>query len=810
MKYKDVIEKMSLEEKASLCVGNDYWHSLELEKYGIPKITMSDGPHGLRVQKTKADNLGINESEISTCFPASASLGNTWNRELVYLLGKTLGKEARKEEVNIVLGPAINIKRSPLCGRNFEYFSEDPYLTGILGMEYVKGLQSENVGACVKHFAVNNQENRRRTIDVVIDESALREVYLKAFEMIIKNAKPWSIMSAYNKVNGEYCSENQHLLNDILRKEWNFDGIVISDWGAENDRVKGLKATHELEMPGGRGNGAEEIVESVKNGEISETELNEAVDRIIDIARKGNNQFAYDEKSGSYLEMNKAGKETSCEYNQKVHHEIAEKIAEETIVLLKNDNNILPIKNKKIAVIGDMAKTPRYQGAGSSTINPYKIENAYDNLVQNGIDVEYAQGYERIESENDEKLRSEAVTVAKNNDVVLVFAGLTENYESEGVDRETLDMPDNQNKLIDEICNVNENVIVVLSNGSPILMPWKDKVKGILAGYIGGEAGGKAVVDCILGNVNPSGKLAETYPNKLEDTSCFNNYPGNEITVEYKESVYVGYKYYDKVGKDVLFPFGFGLSYTEFEYSDLKVNIENEKVDIRFKIKNVGDVAGKEIAQIYVKKADSAAFRPDKELRDFAKVDLNPGEEKDVHIVLDRAGFEYYDIENDRWQVEAGEYEILVGKSSRNIVLNDKIVINSDDVCVKKEFCEKYYTGDVQNITDEEFEKLIGRKLPDKVLKIKDITAENTLEQIKNTAIGKVIYDNQLEKMNRLLREQNVNKATKVMMDLQKPLKKFYEKKSSKITKEMVDELIAMAKKGELSEDNAFVKEYLK
>ena len=810
MKYKDVIEKMSLEEKASLCVGNDYWHSLELEKYGIPKITMSDGPHGLRVQKTKADNLGINESEISTCFPASASLGNTWNRELIYLLGKTLGKEARKEEVNIVLGPAINIKRSPLCGRNFEYFSEDSYLTGILGMEYVKGLQSENVGACVKHFAVNNQENRRRTIDVVIDERALREVYLKAFEMIIKNAKPWSIMSAYNKVNGEYCSENQHLLNDILRKEWNFDGIVISDWGAENDRVKGLKATHELEMPGGRGNGAKEIIEAVKNGKISETELNEAVDRIIDVARKGSNQFAYDEKSGAYLEKNKASKETSFEYDQKVHHEIAEKIAEETIVLLKNDNNILPIKNKKIAVIGDMAKTPRYQGAGSSTINPYKIENAYDNLVQNGIDVEYAQGYERIESENDEALRSEAVKVAKNNDVVLVFAGLTENYESEGVDRENLDMPENQNKLIDEICNVNENVIVVLSNGSPILMPWKDKVKGILAGYIGGEAGGKAVANCILGNVKPSGKLAETYPNKLEDTSCFNNYPGNEITVEYKESVYVGYKYYDKVGKDVLFPFGFGLSYTEFEYFDLQVNIENEKVDIRFKIKNVGDVAGKEIAQIYVKKADSVVFRPDKELRDFAKVDLNPGEEKDVHIVLDRDCFEYYDIENDRWQVEAGEYEILVGKSSRNIVLNDKVVINSDDVCVKKEFCEKYCTGDVQNVTDEEFEKLIGRKLPDKVLKIEDITAENTLEQIKNTAIGKVIYDNQIEKMNRLLREQNVNKATKVMMDLQKPLKKFYEKKSSKITKEMVDELIAMAKKSEFSENNEFVKEYLK
>ena len=817
MKYENLIKKLSLEEKASLCVGKDYWNSVGFDEYSIPQITMSDGPHGLRVQKTNNDNLGINESEVSTCFPASASLGNTWNRELVYLLGKTLGEEARKEAVNVVLGPAINIKRSPLCGRNFEYFSEDPYLTGILGSEYIRGLQGVGVGACVKHFAVNNQENRRRTINAVVDERALREVYLRAFELIVKNSKPWSVMSAYNRVNGEYCSENQHLLKDILRNEWMFDGIVISDWGAENDRVKGLLASHELEMPGGRGNGAKEIVLSVKSGKVPESVLDEAVDRIIDVAIRGQQTSV---KISSSVSENTDLEKKICtmnyvsgakfEYNQMEHHEIARKIAEETIVLLKNDDDILPIKGKKVAVIGEMAKIPRYQGAGSSTINPYKIENAYDNFLKNGIEVEYVQGYERIESENDEALRYEAIKVAEKNEVVVVFAGLTENYESEGVDRVGLDIPANQNKLIEEVCKANDNVIVVLANGSPVLMPWKDSVKAIVAGYIGGEAGGKAVVDCILGKVNPSGKLAESYPICLEDTSCFKNYPGNELTVEYKESIFVGYKFYDKVGKGVLFPFGFGLSYTEFEYSDLNVCIQDDSVIVRFKIKNVGSIAGKEVAQVYVKKADSAVFRPEKELRDFVKVKLTPDEVKEVRICLNRGCFEYFDIGNDRWQVEAGKYEILIGKSSRDIVLSESVVIDSKDICSKMDISEKYWNGDVQDVSDEEFEKLLGRRLPDKVLKIEDITVENTLEQIKNTVVGKVIYDNQIDKMNKLLLEQNVNKATKVMMDLQKPLKKFYEKKNSKITKEMVDELIDMAKKNETSEGCAFVKEYLK
>ena len=792
MKYSEIINKMSLEEKAMLCVGADYWNSKEFKKYGIPKITMSDGPHGLRVQKAAKDNLGINESEISVCFPAGATIANSWDRKIAYLLGETLGKEARSENINIVLGPAINIKRSPLCGRNFEYFSEDPYLTGILGGEYVKGLQSQNVGACVKHFAVNNQENRRRTIDVIIDERNLREIYLKAFEMIIKNSKPWSIMSAYNKVNGEYCSENSHLLKEILRKEWDFQGIVISDWGAENDRVKGIENEHELEMPGGRGNGIEQIIEAVKIGKIPENKLNNIIDRIIDLAKRCNNNQK---------------QET---YDKEKHHNIAQKIAEESIVLLKNDDNILPLKNRKIALIGDMAKNPRYQGAGSSTINPYKIENAYDNLKENNIIFEYAKGYEKIESENDETLRKEAIEIAKKNEIVIIFAGLTENFESEGIDRKNLNIPQNQNKLIEEICKVNKNVIIVLSNGSPILMPWKDKVKAIITGYLGGEAGAKAMINCILGKINPSGKLAETYPKKIEDTPCFENYPGTELTVEYKESIYVGYRFYDTTNIDVLFPFGYGLSYTTFTYSNLKINQKKDKIIVTFKIKNTGNFKGKEIAQLYISQENPKTFKSKKELKGFEKIELEAGEEKEISITLNNDSFEYYNPEIKRWAIEEGTYKILIGKSSRDIELEDKIFIKSNDKNIEKEYPIKYYKGNIHEINDKEFEKLLERKIPKRHLNIEEINEENTLEQIKETKIGQIIYKNQIEKMNRLLNEQNVNKATKVLMDMQKPLKKFYEKKSSKITKKMVEELIEIAKTDQDSTDIDFVKEYLK
>ena len=790
MIYKKIIKNMTLEEKASLCVGKNYWSTQDIDRLNIPSITMSDGPHGLRVQESGQDNLGINESKKAVCFPSSSAIANSWNKKMAYKLGNALGEEAKCENVQIVLGPAVNIKRSPLCGRNFEYFSEDPYLTGIMASEYVKGLQNNNVGACVKHFAVNNQENRRRTINVVVDEKALREIYLKVFEIIVKESKPWSVMSAYNKVNGRYCSENKKLL-DILKKEWNFEGIVITDWGAENDRVEGLIAGNELEMPGGRGNGKEEIINSVKSGMISEEYLDEIVDRILQIAFKVQN-----DKKEKII-------------NFEDHHKIAGEIAEESIVLLKNEESILPLKNQKIAVIGDMVKNPRYQGAGSSTINPYKLENVYDYLIQNNINFSYAKGYNRIENETDLQLKKEALELAKQNEIVVVFVGLTENYESEGMDRTNLDLPQNQNNLIEELCNINKNVIVVLSNGSPVLMPWKDKVKAIITGYLGGEAGASAMVNCLIGKVNPSGKLAETYPIRLEDTPCYKNFPGTEVSVEYKESIFVGYRYYDKNNIKVLFPFGYGLSYTNFEYSDLHVK-NNEIIDISFKIKNVGKVKGKEIVQIYVQNENFCKFKPIKELKAFEKIELEPNEEKNIIVRLNKDDFSHYNLETKRWEIEDGIYKILIGKSVENIVLEEVIKLKSKGNVLKINYPKCYETGNVQKVSDEDFEKILGNKIPSRYLNLKEITDENTLEQIKNTKVGNVIYTNQINKMNKLLEEQNVNKATKVMMDMQKPLKKFYEKKGSKITKEIVQELIYIAKNDLDYEKCEFLKLYLK
>lgn len=824
MKYKDIIEKMTLEEKAALCVGDNYWSSKGYEKYGIPKITMSDGPHGLRVQKEKADNLGINKSEVSICFPSLSSVGNSWNRKIAYKLGMCLAQEAKSEDVNIILGPAINIKRTPLCGRNFEYISEDPYLTGILGSEYVKGMQAQGVGACVKHYAVNNQENRRRTIDVIIDERTLREIYLKAFELIINNAKPWSIMAAYNRVNGKYCTENKHLLDDILRKEWKYNGIVISDWGGENDRVSGIEVGQELEMPGGRGNGVQEIINAVKCGKIQEECLDEIVDRIIDVAKKTN----------KYIENNCDANNNHYTYDKQLHHNIAQEIAEDSIVLLKNENNILPIKNKKVAIIGDFAKNPRYQGAGSSTINPYKLENAYDYIKEicktlnmnndneriknkelinennEQYNIQYAKGYERDVENDSKELLEESIKIAKESEVVLIFAGLTENYESEGIDRNTLELPANQNELINEICKVNKNVVIVLSHGSVITMPWKNKVKGIITGYLGGEAGAKAMANCLFGIVNPSGKLAESYPERLEDTPCYHYYPGTELTVEYKETIYVGYRYYDKVKTNIAFPFGFGLSYTKFEYSKLDITKNDSLVHLCFSIKNVGNTKGKEIAQIYVKQDNSIIYKPEKELKAFEKIELEPNEEKKVEITLDKSAFEYYNVETNKWSVEGGIYKILVGKSCEEIELEQEIKIDSNDSKITKTVSPKYYKGDIKNISDEEYEAILGKKVPNRHLELKDITDENTIEQIKDTKVGNFLYENQMEKMNKLFKEQNVNKATKVMMDLQKPLKKFYEKKSSNYTKEMVDELLRIAKENDDNFENIeFVKEYI-
>ena len=792
MKYKELIQKMTLEEKASLCVGKDLWHTNEIPRLYVPTIMMADGPNGLRIETTnkRRNDLEIPTSEIAVCFPTEATLANSWNKNLIYKVGKAIGKEALCKGVSILLGPGVNIKRSPLCGRNFEYFSEDPYLTGTLGISYVNGVQENGVATCVKHFAANNQECNRRLIDVVIDERTLREIYLKAFEMIVKEAKPYSIMSAYDRIDGIYCSDNKKLINDILYSEWNFEGIVITDWSAEDNRVEGIKAGTAIEMPGNRAGIKEQIVEAVKNGDLEEERLDEIVDKILNITFK----LADNKRNGKYSEIE--------------DHNLALEAAEDSVVLLKNEDNILPIKNKKIAIIGDFAINPRYQGAGSAKVNPYKLENAYNYFKELGYEFDFAKGYERSISNNNDELLQEAVEVCKNNEVVLIFAGLTEIEEAEGLDRNSLDISKSQNKLIEEICKVNNNVVVVLSNGAPITMPWKDKVKGIITGYLGGETGAKAIVNCIIGKVNPSGKLAETYPIKLEDTPCYNNFPGTDVIVEYKEAIYVGYRYYDKVEKDVLFPFGYGLSYTNFMYSNLKINQNNTDIEVSFKIKNIGNVKGKEIAQVYISKENSNIYRAKKELKGFEKIELESGEEKEIVVHLNKDLFNYYDVKSKKWSIESGKYKILVGKSSKDIVLESEIDIESNDICEINNVPECYKTGHIENVRDEDFEKILGKTIPNKHINISEITDANSLEQIRETKIGKYIYEKEMKRANIFFEAQNVDKGYKIIQRLQKPIKRFYEKKNAKITKEIVDEFIKIAKENVENYDIEFVKLY--
>ena len=792
MKYKELIQKMTLEEKASLCVGKDLWHTNEIPRLYVPTIMMADGPNGLRIETTnrRRNDLEIPTSEIAVCFPTEATLANSWNKNLIYKVGKAIGKEALCKGVSILLGPGVNIKRSPLCGRNFEYFSEDPYLAGTLGISYVNGVQENGVATCVKHFAANNQECNRRLIDVVIDERTLREIYLKAFEMIVKEAKPYSIMSAYDRIDGIYCSDNKKLINDILYSEWNFEGIVITDWSAEDNRVEGIKAGTAIEMPGNRAGIKEQIVEAVKNGDLGEERLDEIVDKILNITFK----LADNKRNGKYSEIE--------------DHNLALEAAEASVVLLKNEDNILPIKNKKIAIIGDFAINPRYQGAGSAKVNPYKLENAYNYFKELGYEFDFAKGYERSISNNNDELLQEAVEVCKNNEVVLIFAGLTEIEEAEGLDRNSLDISKSQNKLIEEICKVNNNVVVVLSNGAPITMPWKDKVKGIITGYLGGETGAKAIVNCIIGKVNPSGKLAETYPIKLEDTPCYNNFPGTDVIVEYKEAIYVGYRYYDKVEKDVLFPFGYGLSYTNFMYSNLKINQNNTDIEVSLKIKNIGNVKGKEIAQVYISKENSNIYRAKKELKGFEKIELESGEEKEIVVHLNKDLFNYYDVKSKKWSIESGKYKILVGKSSKDIVLESEIDIESNDICEINNVPECYKTGHIENVRDEDFEKILGKTIPNKHINISEITDANSLEQIRETKIGKYIYEKEMKRANIFFEAQNVDKGYKIIQRLQKPIKRFYEKKNAKITKEIVDEFIKIAKENVENYDIEFVKLY--
>ncbi|WP_148550211.1 glycoside hydrolase family 3 C-terminal domain-containing protein [Paraclostridium bifermentans] len=667
MNIKELIKQMSLEEKASLCSGLNFWNTKPIERLNIPSIMMTDGPHGLRKQSEGADHLGINESVEATCFPTASALACSFDRDLVKELGIAIGEECQSENVSIVLGPGANIKRSPLCGRNFEYYSEDPYLSSEMAKNQIQGTQSQGIGTSLKHFAANNQEHRRMTIDTIVDERTLREIYLASFETAVKEAHPWTVMCAYNKLNGEYCSENYRLLTEILRNEWGFEGFVVSDWGAVNDRDKGLSSGLELQMPADGGMGDNLIVEAVKRNRLSEGVLDEAVERILNIIFK-----AVENKRENVI------------YSKEKHHELARKIAGECMVLLKNEEKILPLKKEEnIAVIGELATKVRYQGGGSSHINPTKVDNAYEEIVNfaGTENVRYARGYDLSIDDTIYDLAEEAKKLAIEADKVILFIGLPERYESEGFDRTHLNIPKNQYDLVKTLKSVNENIVVVLSNGSPIEMPFLSDVKAILEAYLTGQASGKAICDLLYGEVNPSGKLAETFPLKLSDNPSYLNFPGEVDKVEYKEGIFVGYRYYDKKAMDVLFPFGYGLSYTNFEYSNLKISKneidDTEKVTVSVNIKNIGDVFGKEIVQLYIRDKESSVTRPEKELKGFGKIGLDPGEEKEVTFILNKRSFAYYNVDLGDWHVESGEFEILIGKSSREIVLKEVITVNT-------------------------------------------------------------------------------------------------------------------------------------
>ena len=663
MDVSSLVAQMTLEEKASLCSGLDFWHTKPVERLNIPNVMVSDGPHGLRKQEMVVDHLGISESIKAVCFPAGCAMAASFDRDLIRTVGEALGDECQAENISVILGPAANIKRSPLCGRNFEYFSEDPYLATEMATNHIKGVQSKNVGTSLKHYLANNQEHRRMTSSSEIDERTLREIYLAAFEGAVMNVKPWTVMCSYNRINGVFASENHRFLTEVLRDEWGFDGVVVSDWGAVNDRVLGLAAGLDLEMPSSGGMNDAKIVQAVKDGRLAEAVLDKAVTRVLNLVKR-------------YLENKKEG----VIFEKDKHHELARMVSEECAVLLKNDNFLPLNREDKIAFIGKFAETPRYQGGGSSHINSYKVVGALE-AAKNLTNITYAKGYDTETDVIDEALIAEACKVAREASVAVIFAGLPDSFESEGFDRSHMGMPDCQNRLIEEVCAVQPNTVVVLHNGSPVEMPWINKVKGLLEVYLGGQAVGEASVNLLFGNANPSGKLAETFPIKLEDNPSYLYYLGEKDTVEYREGVFVGYRYYDKKKAEVLFPFGYGLSYTTFAYSDLKLDKDSmpdtDTLTVTVNVKNTGAIAGKDIVQLYVAPETSGVIRPVKELKGFTKVHLEPGETKTVTFTLSKRAFAYYNTEINDWYVQTGAYDIMIGKSSRDIVCSASLQVQS-------------------------------------------------------------------------------------------------------------------------------------
>ncbi|MBQ6163850.1 MAG: glycoside hydrolase family 3 C-terminal domain-containing protein [Clostridia bacterium] len=792
MKHPELIAQLTLEEKAAFCDGKDFWHLKSLERLELPEIMVTDGPHGLRKKLDAKENTGLLTGTPATCFPTAVTTASSWDPALIGEMGEAMAEEALQEGVSVILGPGTNIKRSPLCGRNFEYFSEDPYLAGKMSAGFVNGVQSKGVGTSLKHYAGNNQEKRRMTVSTVADERALREIYLTAFEIAVKESQPWTVMSSYNRLNGIYASENKWLLTDVLRDDWGFEGLVVTDWGAENDRVEGIKAGNDLEMPTSFGVGTKAIVDAVREGRLDESAVDECCDRVIDLILKG------------------AANRKEFTYDKEAHNEIARKVAANSMVLLKNEDGLLPLdKEKNIAVIGEMARAPRYQGAGSSGIQPTMLDNAFDKLIEAGVHVTYSPGYSKKAGTPNAALIADAVAVAKKADIAVVFVGLTEEYEAEGYDRDHIRLPASHNALVTAIAKANPNTVVVLQGGSPVEIPWTDKVKAILNSYLGGQASGAATADVLTGKVNPSGKLAETYPLSYEDTPAVNNFPGTKVSVEYRESVFVGYRYYDTAKKDVLFPFGYGLSYTTFKYSGLKLSKkkikDTETLTVSFKVKNTGKVDGAEIAQIYVKDDESTIFRPEKELRGFVKVFLKAGEEQTVSVELGKRAFAFYNTELGGWQVESGDFTVLVGASSRDIRLEGKVnVTGTDDAAIPdyRESAPEYYGGDLQNIPDASFAAVLGHEIPESERDPNEpLTINNTLEDAADSPRGAAV--NKL--INRILGAMSGGDETNARMmeamALQIPIKCFISMSMGVFSPAMADALVDILNGGPIAAD---------
>ena len=748
---KGMIDKLSLDEKMTLLNGLDFWHLHGLERLGLPSIMVTDGPHGLRKQKGSADHVGLNQSVPATCFPTASALASTWNKPLLYKLGEALGEECLTEKVSVLLGPGVNLKRHPLCGRNFEYFSEDPFLAGHLAAQWILGVQSKGVGTSLKHYAVNNQESYRMVTNAIIDERSLRELYLKSFEIAVKEAQPWTVMSSYNKINGVYGSEHALLLQEVLKDSWQHKGLVITDWGANNDRVKGLIAGQELEMPGNGGLHKKALKKAFKKGEFSEALLNQRVQRILDLMIKAKTTL----------------EKAVVHYDAKAHHQLARKIAHEGMVLLKNDDAVLPLKkNETVALIGAFAKKPRYQGSGSSLIQPTELSTAYEAFnAEIGAQMRYHEGYDLTTDTVDERCLNDALKQVKDVDKVVVMVGLTDAYESEGFDRDHLDLPMNHTALIEALCKAHKKVIVCLSNGAPVAMPWKGRVSGIVEQYLAGQASGEALVDLLYGKVNFSGKLAETFPNTLAELPSNANFPGTSERVEYREGLYVGYRAYHALERQPLFPFGYGLSYTTFRYNNLRLKQKDNRLMVCLEVMNQGDVEGAEIVQVYVGKEDSVVYRPKRELKAFDKVFLTPGETKRITMMIKTSDLGVY--QGGAFRLEAGMYTVEVGASSEDIRLHGEVKLSSKDE-VNADHLTAYTVSDGNFCPSiDDFEALLGYRLPP-VVQSSKLTMNSPLEDVRQTWLGQKLYAKVLQQFATMIddeMDEGTAKMFKTMVD---------------------------------------------